>query len=87
MMYNDQVGPGDHAGNLSFGLGGLINVKETAIHPAGTMTWVGMVGHTWFLNKQKGVGAMYSEQMFPGAVGTPNEIANFIGEVWRLSKS
>ncbi|KAM5343948.1 hypothetical protein ACJ41O_012485 [Fusarium nematophilum] len=73
---------GDDTGSakVAFGLGGLVVQEEVPNLPAGTLTWNGMPNIGWFVNRDRGLGAIYVSQVLPA--GDPKSVG-LLGEFWR----
>ncbi|KIW05203.1 uncharacterized protein PV09_03747 [Verruconis gallopava] len=70
---------------INYGCGGMVITADSDILPAGTLTWGGLPNLKWFLNREKGVAAMYATQILPHgdemSIGLSNK---FFAEVLRL---
>lgn len=73
---------GDRTGQpeVAFGLGGLIVKNDVPNLRAGSLTWNGMPNIGWFVNRDRGLGAIYISQVLPAADSKSVEL---LGEFWR----
>ncbi|KAK7425518.1 hypothetical protein QQZ08_007959 [Neonectria magnoliae] len=73
---------GDNTGRpgVAFGLGGLVVQNEVPNLPAKTLTWNGMPNIGWFVNRERGLGSIYTSQILPA--GDPKSVS-LLGEFWK----
>ncbi|TID13790.1 hypothetical protein E2P81_ATG01724 [Venturia nashicola] len=70
---------------VNHGCGGMVLTKDSEILPKGTLSWGGLPNLKWFLNREKGVAAMYASQVFPPSDKKSVYLSNeFFREVMRL---
>ncbi|KAH7012959.1 beta-lactamase/transpeptidase-like protein [Ilyonectria destructans] len=85
-MHENLTGGEKSSGAFSFGLGGLITLRDTPNLPAGTLSWGGMPNLAWFANKKKGVAACYGCQIMPPSDEPSMAVlAEFAKEAWKHS--
>ncbi|KAH7142010.1 beta-lactamase/transpeptidase-like protein, partial [Dactylonectria macrodidyma] len=65
---------------VAFGLGGMVVQNEVPNLPAKTLTWNGMPNIGWFVNRERGLGAIYVSQVLPA--GDPKSV-DLLAEFWR----
>ncbi|KAK1690550.1 beta-lactamase/transpeptidase-like protein [Colletotrichum godetiae] len=73
---------GDDTGcpGVAFGLGGMVVRQDTPNLPAKCLTWNGLPNVGWFINRERGLGAIYVSQLLPA--GDPKSV-ELLGEFWR----
>ncbi|KAJ4198882.1 hypothetical protein NW759_016237 [Fusarium solani] len=73
---------GDVTGHpeVAFGLGGLVVQGNVPNLPSKTLTWNGMPNIGWFVNRDRGLGAVYVSQVLPAGDA---KSAGLLGEFWR----
>ncbi|OCL13099.1 beta-lactamase/transpeptidase-like protein [Glonium stellatum] len=86
-VYETMTGGLTRGLRVNHGLGGVL-VMEDAINlgrTKGTLTWGGSFGLMWFVNRERGVAAMYASQMYPpGDDRTAELMRGFVKEVWSI---
>jgi CubicO group peptidase (beta-lactamase class C family) len=71
---------------VNYGCGGMVLTKDSEVLPKGTLSWGGLPNLKWFVNREKGVAAMYASQVFPPGDKKSTDLSNeFFKEVMRLN--
>ncbi|KAJ4307445.1 hypothetical protein N0V84_012732 [Fusarium piperis] len=76
---------GDDTGHpeVAFGLGGLVVQGNVPNLPPKTLTWNGMPNIGWFVNRDRGLGAVYVSQVLPaGDAKSVGLLGDFWREIW-----
>lgn len=76
---------GDTTGNpdVAFGLGGLVVQQDVPNLAENTLTWNGMPNIGWFVNRERGLGAIYVSQVLPpGDAKSVELLGDFWREIW-----
>jgi len=70
---------------VNYGCGGMVLTKDSDFLPKGTLSWGGLPNLKWFVNREKGVAAMYASQVLPPGDKLSTDLSNeFFKEVMRL---
>lgn len=82
-MHKQLTGDTTGSPEVAFGLGGLVVQKDVPNIPAGTLTWNGMPNIGWFVNRDRGLGAIYVSQVLPpGDAKSVGLLGDFWREIW-----
>lgn len=70
---------------VNHALAGMLWLKDGEVLPAGTLTWGGLPNLKWFVNREKGVAAMFAAQVTPAGDPKMQELAaEYFREVWKM---
>ena len=58
-----QVKAGDAM--MNYGLGGMVWIKDSPVLTKGSLSWGGLPNLKWFVNRERGVAAVYATQVMP----------------------
>ncbi|KAH6995271.1 beta-lactamase/transpeptidase-like protein [Ilyonectria destructans] len=73
--------------NVSFGIGGIVTLRDTPNLPENSLAWGGMPHLAWFINRDLGVGGFIAAQVVPPADAKSNTIiGSFLKEVVQQAK-